>query len=310
MFSKISLLATLSLLAAACAVDGTGTPQDPASESSDELASPGTPFYFTWSKVVPPTTIKDPNGGLIMCADGHSARACTVDQIVYPASCNWECVEGIGPGSQGSDLLLGTLQYKTVSGKRQRVLRITAGWDTSYPDAPRGKVYRVTAKSATCAQAPCPAAMTARPVNATSGTLSFGNIDFATAQDVNYHSQPGRGFNEVTTAEGLFLTGRVVRGTFVADQVYRRWVPELACDAYSTAFNYWHDEGGGHQVDFRTETEAWSYVPATPVDGRKWIVRDQESPTMVRFTGGINDLWAVRFTIDKRTCELAVVAEH
>jgi hypothetical protein len=305
------LLTLTALTLTACAADSTDASWDDPSGAVELQAT--RLAYFTWDYAqTTGTWVKDPNGGYTVCANGCKSNRCRVEQIVYPADCNWECSdEGIGPNTQGYDLLHGTLAYKTIGGKRKAVLTIKAAWDTMSADAPRGYLYRIRPRAMTCTQAPCPGPMFAWRVNrGTTGRIAFNQIDFATAQDPNYHSQPGRGWNEVLTAEGLYATGSDVGGTFVVDQVFRRWTPQLGCNPYTTALGYWQVAGGDYQTDFRTEVEAMNYVVPEDFDDFKWLVRDQDAWSTTRFTGGLRDQWAVRFTVDKKSCAVTLVGEH
>jgi len=40
------------------------------------------------------------------------------------------------------------------------------------------------------------------------------------------------------------------------------------------------------------------------------LVRTGESPSLVTFTAGANDLWTQRFNVDKTTCAVTITAEH
>lgn len=287
------------------------SPSNDSAETVGEDLASASAAYFTWGMTgANKYFAKDPNGGKTMCANGTSATTCPFDRIAYPADCDQECQDGIHPNSQGYDLVWGKLESKMIKGKRQNVLTVIEGYDLAFMAAPPGLIYRILPQSSLCTTAPCPGAMTAAPVNNAGKTLRFASLDFSKAPDVNYGMRPGRAWNEVLLKWGLFASGKVVNNVFVADQVFRRWAPTLACDTYATAYGHWFTSDG-FQTDFATEQQAMSYVPPfTPQDGRKWLVRDRETAASVRFTSGWNDLWAERFTIDKATCALTVVEEH
>ncbi len=316
-----SFLICLTLLAfAGCAVDADDDPtSSEASETSQasqasELteATEATAYYRLESTAGGGRSVVSlAQHGSLRCPSGQLASRCTVDALVLPADCGWECQDGL-LSLRGDTVLRGRLTSAWDTATHQRVSRliVAAGFDTYRTGAGSHALYRLTPASTTCTASPCPAAMRAQRIGKSGNPAHVTHLDFSQADDDNYVLDPARGHAQVLSAQGLLVSGTLAGTVFRADRVYRLWTPRPACDPQLVARAHWF-HGGETVVDheFITTYEAERY--ADP-DGRtsSWLVRDAEDAAHVEFLGGLNDLWAERFSIDKASCALTVTGEH
>jgi hypothetical protein len=186
-----------------------------------------------------------------------------------------------------------------------------AGFDTM--DATLGKraVYRVSSRTAACKQAPCAVTITAKTLNGTS-TKSIRSVDFSAAHDPNYVLSPERGTAQMARPEGLLVSGNIVSGVFKADRVWRQWTPAADCDVLGAAEAYYFTTppaDGEVNLTFKTTAEAESYVDPEQRTV-KWLVQTDKNANAIEYTGGVNDLWAVKLSIDTHSCAVTLTGEH
>ncbi len=323
MLLSLALLAGGPLAGCADEADGEGGPNDGPDDSDDgaltssadgELTSSasGNSFYRLESTEGGAFSVVSlVNGGKFRCPTGETARHCTVEQLVLPVDCDWECTDGL-LSLRGDTLLNGKLTYAWDSGAHRRVGRlvVAAGFDTWRAEHSPRQFYRLVPASASCSASPCPAAMRAHRLNGSGSPSKVNSIDFSHAGDANYVLDPMRGYAQVLSVQGLIVSGTLQNRVFRADRVLRLWTPVPACEPQLVARAHWF-HGGEDVVDteFLTTYEAERFV-APDNRTNRWLVRDAEDASHVEFMAGINDLWAERFAIDKVTCELTVTGEH
>ncbi len=289
----IALLFTL--LTAGCAV--TADDLDATGEGADEIASADAWYHLDRVNGAGPATLSVVNGYTVRCPDGRTRNTCEVSALVLPADCDWECRDGL-LSQRGEGLVRGRFD-----GTR---FVVNAGLDTWQRGMGTFSVYRLSAPS-TCASDPCPATIRAQKLNTTRAPTAVTAVDFSRADDTNYRLEPWRGDDAITSATGLLASGRIVDHTFRVDRVWRAWTPRPTCMTASLAMD--HATQGGLTIRrYRTMAEAMRDV--TPDEPNHWLVRTAETPELVTYTLGVNDLWAERFTVSKRTCALTVIAEH
>lgn len=297
-------LALLVLATTGCAL-GDDAAEDAEVEEQD-ITSAGAWYHLGEVNSATAATVTVANGYKVHCPDGSFATSCKVTKVVLPASCNFECRDGL-LGLQGETLLRGKFTGTTFV--------VSAGFDTFQTGLGTYSLYQLRAAT-TCAQDPCPASLTAQKINTTRAPTTVKSVDFRTAVDPNYVLDPTRGDDQASSADGLIVSGRIVNHVFKADRVWRRETAGPACDPQAVARAHVFAQGGASLQQFRTVFEAERFVvpedPADPDADRtsRWLVRTAETPAMVEFTSGTNDLWAVRFEIAKATCVRTVTHEH
>ncbi len=258
---------------------------------SEAISSANAWYTITAANGLGPATVQVANGYKVTCPDGHSARSCEVTQLVVPATCGFECTDGL-LGLQGDSLVRGSFAGTTFV--------IAAGFDTYSKGLGDYSIYKLTG-AASCTQAPCPTGLVAAKLNVRTAGTKIASVDFAHSVDPNYVLDPTRGDDQIASAEGLYATGHIVNHAFRADRVFRLETAQPSCDPQLVARAY---AGNGSELaQFRTEADAERTQGS-------WLVRSAESPAMVEFTSGIKDLWAQKFQIAKATCALTVTGEH
>lgn len=275
-------------------------------DEEQEIASSGAWYLLSNTHDLGAATVTVANGYKVTCPNGTFAKSCAVASLVVPATCNFECQDGLF-GGQGETLVRGKFSGTTFV--------IAAGLDTWRTGLGTNSLYQLRA-AATCAHDPCPSSLTAQKLNTTRAATAVTSVDFHLANDTNYVIDPTRGDDQASSAEGLLATGKIVNHVFRADRVWRLETSHPACEPQLFARDYVFAQGGASQQQFRTVAEAERFVvPEDPADpdadrSSRWLVRTAETPAKVEFTSGINDLWAQKFEIDKATCALTVTAEH
>ena len=112
-------------------------------------------------------------------------------------------------------------------------------------------------------------------------------------------------------AYALVVTSYRQRG--VGDVEVRVRPSSSRCDASGTARRFSFPSGiteeGEVGLEVGSVMEGERYADA---QGRhvKWIAKDGEDAKVQRWVWGVNDLWAVRFTVDRATCATTVTGEH
>jgi hypothetical protein len=292
------------LLLSLCAIV-TGCAAEPGLDLEARAATGEIAYYRLESQSGGKTTVSRVNGGVFACPGTSPSKRCTVDALVLPADCGWECQDGLLSG-RGVAVFAGTIDR--VAGQRR--LLVEAGWDTWRAGPGPFQFYRLAPLSSVCAAAPCPGELRAKRLNGQEKAKKVVDIDFSGADDANYVLDPTRGFAQAASTAGLLASGVMRNGVFEADRVFRLWTPRPACDPQRAARAHWFH--GGEDVldiELRTVSEAESYVDPM---GRSvhWLVRDGEDELAVEFTAGTNDLWAQRIGIDKASCEITILGEH
>lgn len=289
--------ALAATLLSACAL----TEADDTSEDGAAIASANAWYTLASTSGLGPATLVVANGYKVHCPDGHFATTCQVTALAVPASCGFECTDGL-LGLQGDSLVRGSFSGTTFV--------IAEGFDTFSRAAGQYSTYRITG-APTCTQAPCPTGLVAQKLNIKSQPTAIQSVDFAHAIDPNYVLDPTRGDDQIASPSGLLVTGHIVSHVFRAERVFRLETSRPACDVQlvARAKAYGGGDDGEELRQFRTEQEAERFVP--PVDTQNhWLVRTGESPTSVTFTSGTNDLWAVRFAVAKSDCAITTLGEH
>ncbi|CAN5335559.1 hypothetical protein BH11MYX1_BH11MYX1_37020 [soil metagenome] len=291
-------LAALVLLWSACATPG----GDELVTDSDAIASAKAWYRIIAANALGPATVEVANGYKVVCPDGHSARACDVTALVVPASCGFECTDGL-LGLQGDSLVRGSFAGSAFV--------IAAGFDTYSSGLGSYSIYKITG-APTCSHAPCPGGLVAAKLDLKTAGTKIASVDLSHAVDPNYVLDPTRGDDQIASSEGLLATGHIVSHVFRADRVFRLETSHPACDPQLVARIYAYN-GETELRQFRTDTEAEHFVPPADVNGEfhsSGLVRSAETLTTVEFTSGSNDLWAQKFEISKVTCAITVTGEH
>ncbi len=285
-----------------------------------EVVSVSTPDYFRLERIksggasaTNRYVIAPVNGGTMRCPTGARAPRCTVDDLVLPVDCDWECQDGV-LSLRGVTVLRGELRTTRVTpGRRGRTALVAAAaFDTLDGSLGSKPVYRITQRVAPCLVAPCPVFTTATRVNSPNPAVQLATVDFSGAHDPNYVLDAARGLAQMARAEGLLATGTISRGTFRVDRVFRQWSPIADCDVLAAARAHAFPEAPAAdevQLVFATTAEAETYQDA---DGRRvsWLVRTENSTATVAFTAGFNDLWSQTFTVGTSVCDVTITGEH
>lgn len=130
-------------------------------------------------------------------------------------------------------------------------------------------------------------------------------------------TKTGRKFTSYRTSRGdnpvgfVFAEGTLDRVVVDSDASLYECLVDGPCVPDDAATAYWKLDLEPEQV-FRiaaSEADGESYQDP---QGRsvRWIAKTGETATEVRYTGGINDLWAQRFVVSKTTCGLTITGEH
>jgi hypothetical protein len=296
----VAAFATLSLTSC---VEQSGQASDDSdsttSESSSEVRTTDIWMHLDSNTGLRNATLTMTNGASTRCPNGRTAKTCTATTLVVPADCGFECQDGL-LGHQGETLLRGHFSGTSFV--------VDTGLDTWAPGGTFSTVYRLSA-STTCAQDPCPVGIVRQKLNSNARAESIVSLDFSKANDVNFVNEPMRGYNQLTTAAGLLATGRLSQGVFKVDRVWRLETTKPACDVVATARAQAYQGDAAEIIEYRTMREAERSVD--PNGGSTaWLVRNAESPALVTFTSGINDLWVKRFTVDRQSCAVVVTGEH
>ncbi|MDB4930181.1 MAG: hypothetical protein JWM10_2665 [Myxococcaceae bacterium] len=291
-----ALALLLSSPLAGCAPAGADDP-DGADSLEAAITSAGAWYHLDHSDGVANPTLTVANGYRVTCPDGRSSTTCRAARLVLPADCGWECRDGLLSG-RGEAMLRGRFE--------RGAFVVTAGLDTWQAGLGAESIYRITGAAA-CAHDPCPSGLSAQKLNTTRAPTAVTAVDFSHAADPNYVLDPTRGDDQAASEVGLLASGHVVAHVFRADRVWRPWTPRPACDPQLTARDH-AGRGGAEIAQLRTVAEAERRV--VPEGTSAWLVRTAQTPAAVEFTAGVNDLWAERFSIDRRTCALTVLAEH
>lgn len=280
----------------ACAITD-GTEGDDATELDQEIGSAGAWYHLDATSGIHNATLTVANGYKVRCPDGTSSKTCHVATLVLPASCNWECQDGL-LGLQGEGLLRGSFEGNTFV--------VRTGLDTWTTGLGTASIYKISA-APTCTVAPCPKSLTAQKINTTRPATAITAVDFSHANDVNYAQDPYRADDQISSDTGLLVSGKIVSHVFRADRVWRLETPK-ACAPLEVARPHAYGGSPDELLMFRTVTEAERFV--IPEQPTHWLVRTGESPTAVEFTSGTQDLWAERFSVNKTTCAITTLSEH
>ena len=268
-------------------------------EVESPITSAGAWYHLDAANGVGAATLSVVNGYKVHCPDGSFARTCSVRALVLPASCNFECRDGL-LGMQGETVLRGRFESDTFV--------VTDGLDTWSHGLGTSSVYRLTG-APSCASDPCPSTLSAQKLNIASSAVTVTSVDFSHANDTNYVLDPTRGDDQAASAAGLLVSGRIVAHVFRADRVWRLETPLPTCQPQLAARAHAYLGSASDIAQFRTIAAA---ERATASDGSAvaWLVRTAESPTAVTFTSGVNDLWVETFEVDKATCAVTTTGEH
>ncbi len=291
-FLAISL--TLPILAAGCSA---ATEED-ALEGTDvaEVKASDVWVHLDANTGLTKATVTVVNNGTVRCPNGAVAKTCAVAKLALPSDCNWECQDGL-LGHQGEALLHGAFVGNTFVADR--------GIDTFSTGLGTRTIYRLSA-APSCTKDPCPATIDRQKLNS-SVKDTVTALDFSGAVDPNFVLDPMLGYGKLTTDTGLIASGRVYKGVFKVDRVFRLETPKPACDPQLVGRAHAYSDPGLRE--FRTEYEAERAIDPNG-DSVHWMVRSAETPTTVTFTSGFNDLWAEKYRIDKATCAITTLAEH
>jgi len=289
----------LIAILAGCATTG----DDDLETDTDEIVSANQYYWIDAAHGLGPATLTVANGYKVTWPDGHFGKTGNVTALVVPADCNFECTDNL-LGLQGASLVRGSF-----SGTK---FVIAAGFTTITADRGSYSVYRVTG-APTCAMDPCPTGLKAQKLDTTAQPTAFTSVDFSHAADPNYVLEPVRGDAQAASEAGLLVSGKIVSHVFRADRVFRLETPKPACDPQLTAeaHAYTGSAPSLHLSRTVAAAERWIDPDQDPEDMHTaWLVRTAETPSLVTFTSGVNDLWAEKFTVAKSTCAVTTIAEH
>ncbi len=279
---------------------------DETSETASEVRTGDIWVHLDSNDGVNNATLSVLNNATTRCPSGRTSKACFATKLVLPADCTWECQDGL-LSRRGEGVLHGRFVGRNFV--------VDAGYDTFSLGMGTTSVYRLSA-STTCAQDPCPTAISRQKLNSSARPDAVTALDFSRAVDPNFMLDPMRGYGQLTTAAGLVASGRMYQGVFRVDRVWRLETPKPACDPQLVAREAAYRGDSAAITEFRTVAEA-ERAPnpnvdenGDPIGSLAWLVRTAESPTLVTFTSGTNDLWAQRFTVDKQRCSITITAEH
>lgn len=293
--------ASFALLAVLVGCATTG--DDDTETDTDEIQSANAYYWIDAANGLGAATLTVANGYKVTCPDGHFGRTCNVSALTVPADCNFECTDNL-LGLQGASLVRGSFVGTTF--------KIAAGFTTFSRERGTLSIYRITG-APTCAADPCPTGLKAQKVDTTAQPTAFKSVDFSHAADPNYVLDPIRGDAQIASAAGLLVTGKIISHVFRADRVFRLETPKPACDPQLTAqaHAYLGSATNLHLSRTVAEAERWIDPDQDPEDNHTaWLVRTAETPALVTFTSGINDLWVEKFTVAKTTCAITTIGEH
>jgi hypothetical protein len=282
----------VSSLVAGCS----GAPEDEVEADVGEVKAGDVWVHLDANTGLTNATLTVVNGGTVKCPNGVTAKTCTVKKLVLPQDCGWECQDGL-LGHQGEAILHGAFVGTTFVADR--------GLDTFSTGLGKSSIYVLSA-APSCATDPCPATIDRKKINSSTRDVVTA-LDFSGAVDPNFVLDPMLGYGKVTTPVGLFASGRVYKGVFKVDRVFRLETPKPACDPQLVARAHAYGDPG--LVELRTVYEAERAVDPNG-ESVHWMVRTAETPTTVTFTSGVNDLWAEKYRLDKATCAITTLAEH
>jgi hypothetical protein len=275
--------------------------EDALSESESEVGSASAWFHLDTANGLGAATLTVMNGARAKCPTGRRERTCFATKLVLPADCNFECQDGL-LSMRGETLLRGKF-----SGSK---FLIEQGFDTFSRGKGRYSAYRITA-AATCSSDPCPGALSVQKLNSTAAAVDVTSVDFSRAVDPNFKTDSTHGDAQALSKAGLLASGRVVAGVFVADRVWRLETPRPMCEPQQVARANAYRGDATDFRQFRTVAQAERAVNPDPDGGGvAWLVRTGETAIAASFTSGRNDLWAVKYDVNKATCEVTVTAEH
>lgn len=291
---RFALLATALSACALTETDDTTT-DDAAIESANAW------YTISAANGLGPATLVVANGYKVHCPNGSFSTTCHVTGLTVPASCGFECTDGL-LGLQGDSLVRGSFTGTKFA--------IAEGFDTYSHAAGTYSTYKITG-APICSHEPCPTGLVAQKINIKSTPTAIQSVDFSHAIDPNYVLDPTRGDDQIASSSGLLVTGHVVSHVFKAERVFRLETSHPTCDvqAVARAKAYGGGDDGEELRQFRTEDEA-EHFHTTDETQNHWMVRSAESPTDVTFTSGMNDLWGQRFVVTKSDCSISVIAEH
>lgn len=292
---KLSAALIVSLSLTACATTGDGPGDDDASTATEEITSANTWYHLDATNGLGAATLTVVNGYKVRCPDGHSSRTCDVSALVVPATCGFECVDGL-LGLQGESIVRGSFSGTSFV--------IAEGLDTWSHDGLGSYSLYQLAGAPTCAHDPCPTGLSAKKLNVAGHPTAISSVDLTHADDPNYVLDPTRADAQIAgDPSGMIVSGRIVNHVFRVDRAFRLETSHPACDPQLAARAHAFPAGAEHTSQVRTVGEGERLVG-------NWLVRTAESTTAVTFTSGVNDLWAEIFTVAKTDCSIAVTAEH
>ena len=293
--------ASFSLLAALVGCATTGG--DDTETDTDEIVSANAYYWVDAANGLGAATLTVANGYKVICPDGHFGKTCNVSALTVPADCNFECTDNL-LGLQGASLVRGSFVGTTF--------KVAAGFTTFSRERGTSSIYRVTG-APTCASDPCPTGLAAQKVDTTAQPTAATSVDFSHAVDPNYVLEPVRGDAQIASAAGLLVSGKIVSHVFRADRVFRLETPKLTCDPQliAQAHAYLGGAPGLHLSRTVAAAERFIDPDQNPEDMHvAWLVRTAETPALVTFTSGLNDLWVEKFTVAKATCAITTIGEH
>jgi len=283
----------MSLVLAGCAVQ-----PDDETTTDDAIASANAWYHLDAAHGLGAATLSVTNNYSVRCPNGHSAKTCDVTSLVVPASCGFECTDGL-LGLQGESLVRGSFQGHAFV--------IADGLDTWERGLGTYSVYAITG-APSCAHDPCPTGLVAQKLNTKAAPTAIASVDFSHANDTNFVLDPTRGDAAAATT-GLIVSGHIVSHQFRVDRTWRLETGAAACDPQATARAHTFLGGATEVTQLRTVTEAERHVDPNGGDVA-WLVRTAETPTTVTFTSGLNDLWDEVFDVAKSDCTVTTTGEH
>lgn len=268
---------------------------------AQEIDSAGAWYHLTAAQGQGPATLSVVNGYKVKCPNGKSSNTCDVTALVVPATCNFECTDGL-LSLQGESVVRGSFSGSTFV--------ITEGYDTwTHDGLGASSLYQVTA-APTCAHDPCPSGITVKKLNIHGKPTAVQGVDFTQADDPNYVLDPTRGDAQIADdPSGMIVSGHVSHHVFHADRALRLETFRAACDPQLTARAHAFPADAVNTSQVRTVV-AGEALHGDDNGSAYWVVRTGETAAAVTFTSGVNDLWAEQFSVAKSDCAVTTLAEH
>jgi hypothetical protein len=152
---------------------GTDDALDETSETTSEVRTGDIWVHLDSNDGVNNATLSVLNNASTRCPSGRTSKACFATKLILPADCNWECQDGL-LSRRGEGVLHGRFVGRNFV--------VDVGYDTFSLGMGTTSVYRLSA-STTCAQDPCPTAISRQKLNSSARPDAVTGLDFSRATD-------------------------------------------------------------------------------------------------------------------------------